>query len=142
MRSTLIVAAVLVMGIIAWGRAGAQQEMLPRPGPGSGITRAAQHGDWQVSISDMPALRITGGVPLRGPTFLRNRSYKVTWPNGDEERVVITAVPDVRATERGTERLPERSPELTSEVWVEVQTGSGNKRWINLMAARAIEEAR
>lgn len=146
MRRTLIVSAALVIGIIAWTRAAAQQEMLSKPGPGSGITRAVQHGDWEVSISSMPAVRIVNGVQLRGPAFLRNRTYKVTWPNGDEERVTIITVPDVRATERGSDRgsdrLPERSPELSGDGWAEVQTSTGAKRWINLMAARSVEEAR
>jgi hypothetical protein len=90
----------------------------------------------------MPPIRIANGVPLRGPAFLRNRTYKVIWPNGDEERVTIITVPDVRATDRGSDRLPERSPELSSDGWAEVQTSSGARRWINLMAARSVEEAR
>lgn len=142
MRRTLIVAAALVLGIIAWSRAAAQQEMLSKPGPGSGITRAAQHGDWAVSISSMPAIRIASGVQVRGPAFLRNRTYKVIWPNGDEERVTIITVPDVRATDRGADRLPERSPELSADGWAEVQTSTGARRWINLMAARSVEETR
>lgn len=142
MRRTLIVATVSVIGIIAWTRAGAQQEMLPKPGPGSGITRAAQQGDWIVSVSSMPAVTLASGVHLRGPAFLRNRSYKVIWPNGDEERVTILSAPVVRATDRGAEPLPERSPELTSDGWAEVQSSSGARRWINLMAARSVEEAR
>ena len=142
MRRTLMVAAALVIWFIAWGRAAAQQEMLSKPGPGSVITRAAQHGDWEVSISSMPAVRIVNGVQLRGPAFLRNRTYKVTWPNGDEERVTIIAIPEVRATDRGSERLSDRSPELSGDGWAEVQTSTGAKRWINLMAARSVEEAR
>ena len=142
MHRTLIVAAALVIGIIGWSRAAAQQEMLSKPGPGSGITRAAQHGDWEVSISSMPPVRIVNAVQLRGPAFLRNRPYKVTWPNGDEERVTIITVPEVRATDRGSDRLPERSPELSGDGWAEVQTSTGAKRWINLMAARSVEEAR
>jgi hypothetical protein len=144
MRRTLIVAAVLAIGIIAWTRAGAQQqEMLPRPGPGSGITRAAQHGEWAVSISSMPAVRVVNGVQLRGPSFLRNRTYKVTWPNGDEERVAIIAVPSVRATDsESDDRVPQRSPEISGDGWAEVQTSTGAKRWINLWAARSVVEVR
>lgn len=142
MRRTLIVATVLVIGLFAWTRARAQQEMLSKPGPGSGITRAAQQGDWTVSVSAMPAVTIAHGVQLRGPAFLRNRTYKVIWPNGDEERVTIITSPGVRATGRGSEPLPDRSPELASDGWAEVQTSTGAKRWINLLAARSVEEAR
>jgi hypothetical protein len=142
MRRTLIVAGVLLFGIFAWTRAGAQQEMLSRPGPGSGITRAAQQGDWTVSVSSMPAVTIANGVHLRGPAFLRNRTYKVIWPNGDEERVTIITAPNVRATDRGSEPMPARSPELASDGWAEVQTSTGTRRWVNLMAARSVEEAR
>ena len=143
MRRTFITIAVLVAGLIAW--VGAQQEMQPRPGPGSGITRSAQHGDWEVAISNVPTVRvatITAGVPLRAPQFIRNRTYKVTWPNGDEERVTVITVPDVRATDRNAERdrLPERSPESSTDGWVEVSS-SGARRWINILAARAIQEA-
>ena len=140
MRRTFITIAVLVTGLIAW--VGAQQEMLPKPGPGSGITRAAQHGEWEVAISNVPTVRLaaaTAGIPLRTPPFVRNRTYKVTWANGDEERVTVISVADVRATDRNNDRIPERSPEASTDGWVEVQSSAG-RRWINILSARSIIE--
>ena len=144
MRKTLIIVGALAIAGTAWTQLRAQQEMLQRPGPGSGITRAAQHGDWEVAISNTPTVRVANSMPVqvRGPMFLKNRTYKVTWPNGDEERLTLISVPDSRPAERNPERLAERSAEMMSDTWAEVQTPSGNKRWINLMAARSIEEAR
>ena len=155
MRKTFIIIGALALLATGWTGLGAQQqEMLSRPGPGSGITRSAQHGDWEVAISNTPTVRIadTPPVQLRGPVFLKNRSYKVIWPNGDEERLTLISVPDQRLAvrnserldrpDRNPERLAERSAEAMADTWAEVQTASGNRRWINLMAARSIEETR
>ena len=145
MRKIFIVIGALAIAVTGWTQLGAQQqEMLSRPGPGSGITRSAQHGDWEVAISNTPTVRVANTLPvqLRGPVFLRNRSYKVVWPNGDEERLTMISVPDQRVADRASERLPERSAEAMADTWAEVQTASGNRRWINLMAARSIEETR
>ena len=145
MRKTFIIIGALALAVTTWTQLRAQQqEMLSRPGPGSGITRAAQHGDWEVAISNTPTVRIATPFPvhLRGPVFLRNRTYKITWPNGDVERVTMIAVPDQRPADRNADRLPERSAETMADTWAEVQSESGNKRWINLMAARSIEEVR
>jgi hypothetical protein len=66
----------------------------------------------------------------------------------------MISVPDQRLAERperpdrpdrqdrSPERLPERSAEVMADTWAEVQTASGGRRWINLMAARSIEETR
>ena len=144
MRKLFIVIGALGIALVTWVQLRAQQEMQSRPGPGSGITRSAQHGDWEVAINNTPTVRIadTLQVQVRGPVFLRNRLYKVTWPNGDEERVTVIAVSASRPVERTTDRLPERSAEMVADTWAEVSTASGNRRWINLSAARAIEEVR
>jgi hypothetical protein len=143
MRKLFVLGGAVAIAAVTWTQLRAQQEMLAKPGPGSGITRAAQHGDWQMAISNEPTVRvasITAGVPLRTPQFIRNRTYKVTWPNGDEEKVTIIAVPDVRPNDRGGDRLPERSADGSTDGWVQVQSSSG-RRWINILAARAIEES-
>ena len=152
MRKSFIIIGALAIAVTGWTQLGAQQqEMLSRPGPGSGITRSAQHGDWEVAISNTPTVRVANTLPvhLRGPVFLKNRTYKVVWPNGDEERLTMISVPDQRVADRSPERpdrsperLPERSAEAMADTWAEVQTASGNRRWINLLAARSIEETR
>ena len=145
MRKTFITVGAFVIAIATWSQLGAQQEMLSRPGPGSGVTpvAAAQRGDWQVAVSNTPSVHVANSVQvqMRGPVFLKNRTYKVTWPNGDEERLTMIAVPDARA-DRNPDRLPERSPEMAGDGWAEVQTSNGIRRWINILAARSIEEAR
>ena len=144
MRKPFIIVGALGIAVATWTQLGAQQDMQPRPGPGTGITRAAQHGDWEVAISNTPTVRVANTLPVqvRGPMFLKNRTYKVTWPNGDEERLTLILVPEARPVDRNAERLPERSAEMMPETWAEVQTANGNRRWINLTAARSIEEAR
>ena len=155
MRRILIIIGAAALVGTGWAQLVAQQqpqqEMLSRPGPGSGITRSAQHGDWEVAISNTPTVRVANMPPVqvRGPMFLRNRTYKVVWPNGDEERLTMISVPDPRLADRSPERpdragerFPERSAEVIADTWAEVQTASGNRRWINLTAARSIEETR
>ena len=144
MRKLFIVIGALGIALTTWVQLRAQQEMQSRPGPGSGITRSAQHGDWEVAINNTPTVRIadTLQVQVRGPVFLRNRLYKVTWPNGDEERLTVITVPVPRPADRSADRLPERSAEMMADSWAEVQTANGNRRWINVSAARSIEEAR
>jgi len=134
MRKTLTIIGAVAMAAIAWTQLGAQQEMLSKPGPGSGLTRAVQHGDWAVAISNIPSVQITNPIQIKGPVFLKRGTYNVTWPNGDVEKVtIITMAAD-------TNKMSDRSPELVNEGWVEVSSG-GNRRWINIMAARSIQEA-
>jgi hypothetical protein len=109
--------------------ASAQQEMLPKPGPGSGITtvtgsvsvtntpgvRAAQEGDWHVAVLNTPSVRVTE-VP--SPGFLRSgATYQITWVDGSKESVTISSV--------------------ATNGWVEVER---SRRWINLASARSIAE--
>ena len=144
MRKLFVVIGALGIALVTWVQLRAQQEMQPRPGPGSGITRAAQQGEWEVAINNTPTVRVadTLQVQVRGPVFLRNRTYKVTWPNGDEERLTVILAPVPRPVDRNADRLPERSAEMMADTWAEVQTANGNRRWINMTAARSIEEVR
>ena len=122
-----------------WVAVSAQQEMLPKPGPGSGVTnvsgsvsiantpdvniantpgvRAPQDGDWRVAIQNTPSVRVTEIPP---PGFLRTGSrYEITWADGKSETVTIAS--------------------LAASGWIEVER---NRRWINLSSARSIREDR
>jgi hypothetical protein len=117
----LKIGLTLAAVVVVWNVATAQQEMLNRPGPGSGLTRvegtvaisnspsvqASQSGEWRVSLVPVPFLR-------------SNARYLVTWPDGGTERLVITA-------------------EASHGNWVLVE---GGRRWVNLAMARSVEEAR
>jgi hypothetical protein len=139
MRKTFITMTALAIALVAWAHLGAQQEMLPKPGPGSGVTPVSQKGDWAVAISNTPSVHIANPIQVRGPIFLRRGSYRVTWPNGETENVtIITMASD---TQRAGDRMADRSPELITDGWVEVQS-EGRRRWVNIMAARSIEEGR
>ena len=121
MRALFIVVALSAAAFL-WTGVAAQQEMLPKPGPGSGITRvegtvnignaptvrATQEGDWRITV-----------VP---PPFLKpNTRYLVTWPDGSTEKVVTLT-------------------EVGHGGWVMV--GGTPRRWLNLGTARAVEEGR
>lgn len=137
MRKTFITATALAIALVVWVSLGAQQEMLPRPGPGSGVTGVSQKGEWSVAINNTPSVRIANPIQVRGPVFLKRGAYRVTWPNGDVEMVtIITMASD---TQRTGDRMAERSPELITDGWVEVQS-EGRRRWVNIMAARSVEE--
>jgi hypothetical protein len=128
-KSTMVLAACAA--VFLWVAVSAQQEMLPKPGPGSGITnvtgsvsiantpnvRAAQDGDWRVAIQNTPSVRVTE-VP--SPGFLRTGSrYEITWVDGTSEIVTISSI--------------------ATNSWIEVERG---RRWINLSSARSIREDR
>ena len=127
------VSAAALLGVAA----AAQQEMLPKPGPGSGVTnvtgsvsiantpnvnvantvQAAQQGEWRVAIQDTPSVRVTE-VP--SPGFLRTGSrYEITWVDGTSETVTISS--------------------LAANGWIEVER---SRRWVNLSSARSIREDR
>jgi hypothetical protein len=109
---------------LLWAGVSAQQESRIKPGPGSGVmnvvgivdignvpvVHATQRGDWQVSLANSPTVRV--GSP---DFLLKGRRYKVTWAANDQETVDVT---DVNGS------------------WVRV----GGGRWINLAAARAVED--
>ena len=137
MRKTFITTIALAIALVVWVGLGAQQEMLPRPGPGSGVTGVSQKGEWSVAINNTPSVRITNPIQVRGPIFLKRGAYRVTWPNGETEGVTIINI--ASETQRTGDRMAERSPELITDGWVEVQS-EGRRRWVNIMAARSIEE--
>ena len=139
MRKMFITVSALAIALAAWVHLGAQQEMLSKPGPGSGVTGVSQKGEWSVAINNTPSVHIANPIQVRGPIFLKRGSYRVTWPNGEAE--MVTVIPTTVDTPRAGDRMSERSQELVTDGWVEVQSG-GRRRWINLMAARSIEEAR
>lgn len=139
MRKTFITTTAFAIALVVWVGLGAQQEMLPRPGPGSGVTGVSQKGEWSVAINNTPSVHIANPIQVRGPIFLKRGAYRVTWPNGDAEMVtIITTASDAQRT---GDRMAEKSQELVTDGWVEVQS-SGRRRWINLMAARSVEESR
>lgn len=128
---TFVVVALAAVGLV-WAGASAQQETRPAPGFGSGEmtvrgtvdvanvpdVNAAQRGEWHVEIGNTPT------VVVAPPDFATKGSrYAITWPDGQQETVTIAD------SGRGE--------------WVQVQgSGGGGRRWVNLAAARAVEESR
>jgi hypothetical protein len=130
MRSRLLLSTIGAAALV-WAGLSAQQEMLPRPGPGSGVTnvtgsvsisntpvvRASQEGEWRVAIGNTAPVRVT---ELPSPSFLRpGTPYQVTWADGSTENVTMSAAP--------------------ANGWIPVD---GGRRWINLSAARSVADAR
>ena len=131
MRNVLVIGSLagsLALAAMLWSGVSAQQEMLPRPGPGSGISKVAgsvtidempdvnakQRGPWRVGITDLPEIQLAG-LP-----FVRAGSrYEVTWSGGEKESFAVTAV--------GTNG------------WVKVE--GSRSRWVNLSSARSVEAA-
>lgn len=133
----LTVALALAAAGLLWVAVSAQQEMSPRPGPGSGIMNVTgsvsvtntpavtvanspavqQQGDWRVAINNTPSVRVTE-VP--SPGFLRTGSrYEITWVDGTSETVTVSSI--------------------ATNGWIEVER---SRRWINLTSARSISEVR
>lgn len=134
-RAEMAVAGLAAVAVtVLWvGASAQQQEVQPRPGPGSGLMNvnvlnrpavlAEQIGEWQVSISRMPDVRIANPatVVVQLPVFARMGSkYLVTWPGGETERISISALGD--------------------DGWVQVENPGRGKRWLNLRNARSLEE--
>ena len=124
MRNVLVFGSLALVAMV-WTGAAAQQEMRPRPGPGSGVTPisgsvgvtslppvdAKQSGEWRVEITDLPEVRVAG------PSFVgKGRRYKITWTNGDEETVTVAS--------------------QGSDGWIQVEAGA---RWLNLRNARVVD---
>jgi hypothetical protein len=126
MRVTRVI-AVLGISAISYAALHGQQEMQPRPGPGSGITQV----QGSVSISNTPDVRVSNvadvrvlqlpSVQIATPPFVRKGGrYAITWTTGEIDNVTIV--------------------DSGQDGWVQVETT--RSRWINLRAARAIEESR
>lgn len=128
MRALLIVVGLSAAAFV-WTGVAAQQEMLPRPGPGSGITRvegtvnigggsvqianvptvrASQEGDWRLAVAPLPFLKV-------------NTRYLITWPDGGSERLSVA--------------------DVGPGGWIMV-VDTTPRRWVNLSVARAVEELR
>ena len=74
MRVTVIAASFGMAGVL-WIGVSAQQEMRPKPEPGSGITR------------------VTGEVRVAPPPFAhKGGSYTITWGDGGTENVILADV--------------------------------------------------
>lgn len=138
MRRTTI-AVVSVAAVLLGAAAVAQQEVFPTPRAGTGVVTVTgavdiermpavviaampdaavrQSGDWRVSVTGQPQ------VSLAPAAFVRvGVRYGVTWTDGSTETVSIA--------------------ESGAGGWVRVQQPQGVSRWVNLSAARAIEEVR
>jgi hypothetical protein len=119
MRNKALTVLAVAAAVVVWiGVSAEQQEMLPRPGPGSGIIDVRG----TVSIAGRPEVRIAAPPPLtiEGPTFVQKGGrYVVTWPSGEREPIAVVAV-------------------AQGGGWVRV----GPSRWINLDTAREVERAR
>jgi hypothetical protein len=129
MNRSAIILVVAILAGVTW--TAAQQEVLSRPGPGSGVmdvrvinhpaVTAAQSGAWEVGLSRPADARIIGmpNVTVSRPYFIQlNTTYRVTWSAADSEDVTIT--------------------DAGGGGWVKVK----GSRWINLDQARSVEVAR
>ena len=127
MRMKAVAAALAALAILTWVQIPSGQ-VYPAPTPGTGVVRvtgkvdvgnivpveAAQRGEWRVSVANTPAV---AAVPV---SFLKSgSSYAVTWTDGSQETV--------------------RLLQLGGGGWVRVEHDS-RRRWLNLDAARAIDE--
>ena len=132
MRIAIAAAAVGVAGVL-WAGVAAQQELLPKPGPGSGVVQVTgtvhvlNTPDVRVSntpdvrVSNTPDVRITQLPPVAiapAPFVRKNRQYTITWTDGGTERITVL--------------------ETGQDGWVEVE--GTRARWVNLRAAKSIEE--
>jgi hypothetical protein len=129
-KSTLALSLVAAAALL-WVVVSAQQEMLPRPGPGTGVTnvtgsvsiantpsvRATQDGDWRVAVANTASVRVT---EMPAPAFLRaGATYEIIWTDGYKEIVTVSSI--------------------AANGWIEVERG---RRWINPSSARSISENR
>jgi hypothetical protein len=116
MRIAVVAVALGIAGAL-WIGVSAQQDMLPKPGPGSGITKVTG----AVNISNTPDVRVVDLPPLSlaSPAFARKGgSYIITWPDGGTENIIVA--------------------EVGSDGWL--RADGGRRRWVNLRVAKAIEE--
>jgi hypothetical protein len=136
MRLTTIAGGSIVAAALCWAALSAAQTQ-PIPGPGTGIVpvtgtvtieqmpavSALQEGPWQVSVINAPEVRIANRpvISLAPTEFLRKGGrYAVTWSTGERETVTVA--------------------ESGAGGWVRVDT-TDRQRWINVGAARSIEDA-
>jgi hypothetical protein len=128
MRHAALVIALAAAGLV-WTGVRAQQEVRSTPGLGSGTmtvrgtvdvgnmpdVSVAQRGAWRVGVTDLPP------VSLSGPSFVRKGGrYRIAWTGAEAETVTVL--------------------DPGQAGWVRVETSGARPRWINLSAAREIQE--
>ena len=128
MKRAALVIALGATGLALNG-ASAQQEVRPTPGPGSGTMTVrgtvdvgnmpdlsvGQRGPWRVGVSEMPPLS------MAAPPFVRKGArYTIAWSGAERQTLTVLD------TGQGG--------------WVRVESNAG-ARWVNLAAAREIQEA-
>jgi len=136
MRTRIVTGVLVVMAGFYWVRS-TDGQVQSVPGPGSGIVTVrgevdirrlppmdvSQRGDWKVSLANVADVRVvnTPTVAVAPLAFLKvGGRYDVIWPAGDRETVGIA--------------------ELGSGGWVRA-AGEGRRRWVNLAAAKTIQDA-
>lgn len=129
-----LAAGAVIVATVLWTGIEAQQEVLPKPGFGSGVmsvnvvnhpaVTAAQSGEWRVTVGNVATVRLAEAATVRvaGPLFAaRGSRYTVTWAAGETETITVS--------------------DIAEDGWVRVEN-TGRQRWVNLRHARAVEEAR
>ena len=132
MRVTTAAFALLAACVLIGMKVGAQQEMRPTPGPGSGrmtvdvatvpIVQVAPAGEWRTTVTNVPDVRVvnTPYVLTAAPEFLRSgRRYEIKWPAGERETIDVA--------------------EVTRGGWIRVDEPK-RQRWLNVGAALSLEE--
>ena len=135
MRTRIVTVMLIAVAALYWVQSTAGQ-VQPVPGFGSGtvtvngevdvrrlpLLDVGQRGDWRVSLANVADVRVvnTPTVAIALPPFLKaGGRYEVTWPAGDRETLAVA--------------------QLGVGTWVRA-AGEGRERWLNLAAARTIQE--
>jgi hypothetical protein len=128
MRTRIAAGVVFVALCVA---VAAQQDVRPVPGAGTGIVKvtgavdvgmmppveAMQRGDWKVAVSNTPTVQV---VPME---FLKAGAvYAITWNDGTQETLAIEQV--------------------LSGGWARTAGTQKARRWVNVAAARSVQESR
>jgi hypothetical protein len=128
-------AATVVIVVVVWVGVSARQGQA-LPGIGTGIVpirgtvdisnvptvQAVQQGEWRVAVAGTTDVRLATLPPvsIAAPDFLRRGArYNVVWSTSERELITVT--------------------QLGPGAWVQTQA-PGRARWINLSAARSVEE--
>ena len=131
MRTVMMASGALALTALVW--TGARAQVSREPSAGSGVVTVAgrvevvntpsvsagQLGEWKVAVANAPDVHVanTPAVVVASPNFVKTRRrYDVIWPNGDRELVTVE--------------------QTGRDGWVRVDT----HRWINVTAARSLEE--
>jgi hypothetical protein len=132
LMSKQLVGAAMAAALF-WVAASAGQDVRPVPGFGSGVVtvkgtvdvgsmpdlsvKAAQAGEWKVSVADTPNVRVAATTHL---DFLRQgQRYRIVWAPDQVEEVVVA--------------------QLGSWGWIRVESKE-RRRWINLNEALGVVE--